>query len=178
MVGMDEKRTRIIIAICLLAGTALGYMMGETSTGLLVGFLASLGLTGAYRRKVSLSKAQRRIVVTIAFVLMLSVGVGFGLLTGDYVSGLGSAIALSFVIVLKMERLFDERIGSLFSKASRDGFVAVNLSLAALLFASRLTAGESVLPTLSFDIWLLLIVSVGWVIFLFSATYHAYVKGE
>jgi hypothetical protein len=175
---MDEKRTRIIIAVCLLAGATIGYMMGMTATGLLVGFLASLGLTGSYRRKVSLTKAQRRIVVTIAFVLMLSVGVGFGLLTGDYVSGLGSAIALSFVIVLKMERLFDERIGSLFSKASRDGFVAVNLSLAALLFVNRLTVSESILSALAPDKWILLTIAAGWVIFLVSLIYHAYIKGE
>ncbi len=175
---MDEKRTGIVIAVCLLAGAIIGYFIGMTRTGLLVGFLASLGLTGSYRRKVSLSKTQRRIVVTIAFVLMLSVGVGFGLLTGDYISGLGSAIALSFVIVLKMERLFDERIGSLFSKASRDGFVAVNLSLAALIFANRLMISESVLSVLSSNNWLLLAMAIGWAIFLISVIYHAYIKGD
>lgn len=175
---MDAKRVRIILAICLLAGAAMGYIAGQTATGLLIGFLAGMGLTGSYRRNVSLTKAQRRIVVAIVFVAMLAVGVGFGVLTGDYVSGLGSAVALSFVIVLKAERLFDERVGQLFSKASRDGFVAANLALAAILFVWRLTAGEPLLAALSPEMLLLVVLGASWAVFLVSLTYHAYVKGE
>ena len=174
---MEKNRSTLIIGICLVGGALIGYLSGDTSTGLIIGFLLSLFFTRSYRT-VSLSKANRRIIVTIAFISMILVGIWFGLETGDYLSGIGSAIAISFVIVLKMEKLYDERVGLLFSKASRDGFVTANLSLATLLFTNRLSMGEQFISALTIDKMLLIAMTPCWVVFLVSLAYHAYIKGE
>jgi len=176
---MDEKtRTTLILCICLGGGAAIGYTVGSTTTGLLVGFLLGMALTGGFRRTVKWTKAQRRVIIAAAFTGMILVGLSFGVVTGDYVSGLGSAIAMSLVIVLKMEKVFDERIGALVSKAGRDGFVAANLAFAALLFAARLAGDEPPLASLAPSGWVLVAAVTSWCVFLVSATYHAYVKGE
>lgn len=176
---MDEKtRTVFILCLCLGGGAAAGYALGQTTTGLLIGFILGIGLTGGTHRTAKWSKAQRRVVVAITLGAMLLVGVSFGFLTGDYVSGFGSAVAMSLVVVLKMEKLFDERIGVLFAKAGRDGFVAGNLALAALLFAARLMEGDSFLAELEPKMWLLVAAGASWAVFVLSAIYHAFIKGE
>ncbi|MCX6648324.1 MAG: hypothetical protein NTV61_02905 [Candidatus Bathyarchaeota archaeon] len=125
------------------------------------------------------TKAQRRVVVAIALTAMVVVGVSYWWLTGDYISGLGSSIALSFVVVLKMEKLFDERVGALFAKAGRDGFIAMNLALAVVLFAVRFASGrDPMLLGISPVTWFLSSACASWFVFLVSVTYHAYVKGE
>ena len=176
---MDEKiRIPLILGLCLGGGAAIGYMIGEITTGLLVGFLLGITLTGGFRRTVKWTKAQRRVIIAVALTGMLVVGASFGLLTGDYVSGLGSAVAMSLVVVLKMEKLFDERVGALFAKAGRDGFVAANLAVAALLFTARITGDDPLLAGLPPTTWLLVAAAVSWGVFLVSAGYHAYIKGE
>jgi hypothetical protein len=176
---MDE-RTRIvlILCICLGGGAAIGYMIGALTTGLVVGLMFGLLLTGGFRRTVKWSKAQRRVIIAVAFMSMISAGLAIGIITGDYVSGLGSAIAMSVVVVLKMEKVFDERIGALFSKAGRDGFVAANLAFAALLFAARLMGDDPLIASLTPTGSVLAAAVTSWCVFLVSAGYHAYVKGE
>jgi hypothetical protein len=176
---MNEKtKTVLILCLCLGGGAAAGYTIGQTTTGLLIGFILGIGLTGGTHRTAKWSKPQRRVVVTVTLTAMLLVGASFGFLTGDYLSGLGSAIAMSFVVVLKMEKLFDERVGVLFAKAGRDGFVAGNLTLAALLFAAHLIDGDSFLASLEPKMWLIMDAGASWVVFLVSAIYHAFIKGE
>lgn len=172
-----KNQATIITAICLVGGAIIGYLMGDASFGLIVGFLISLGITGSYR-KVSLTKANRRIIVGGAFTGMILVGIWFGLYTGDYLSGLGSAVAISFIIVLKMEKLFDERVGVLFNKASRDGFIASNLVLALFLYINRIYRGSQTLSFLNFNNLLLISIGLCWIVFLTSLLYHAYIKGE
>ncbi len=171
-------KTVLILCLCLGGGAAAGYAIGQTTTGLLIGFILGIGLTGGTHRTAKWPKAQRRIIVAATLAAMLLVGASFGFLTGDYVSGLGSAAAMSLVVVLKMERLFDERVGALISKAGRDGFVAGNLAVAGLLFAVRLVGDDPLLSGLAPAGWLLLAAGAGWAVFLVSAGYHAYVKGE
>jgi hypothetical protein len=176
---MDERtRAALILCLCMCGGAAIGYVAGVLTTGLLVGFIFGMLLTGGFRRNVKWTKEQRRIVIVVALAMMMVVGFSFGILTGDYVSGLGSAVAMSLVVVLKMEKLFDERIGALFSKAGRDGFVAANLAFAALLFAARLFGDDPLLASLTPTLWVLIAAATSWGVFLVSATYHAYVKGE
>jgi hypothetical protein len=176
---MDERtRITLILCICLGGGAAIGYAVDSTTTGLLVGFLLGIALTGGFRRTVKWTKAQRRVIIAAAFTGMILVGLSFGIVTGDYVSGLSSAIAMSLVIVLKMEKIFDERIGALFSKAGRDGFVAANLAFAALLFAARLMGDDPLLASLTPTGWVLVAAVTSWCVFLVSAGYHVYVKGE
>jgi hypothetical protein len=176
---MDERtRIALILCICLGGGAAIGYTIGALTTGLVVGLMLGLLLTGGFRRTVKWTKAQRRVIIAAAFTGMILVGLSFGIVTGDYVSGLGSAIAMSLVIVLKMEKIFDERIGALFSKAGRDGFVAANLAFAALLFAARLMGDDPLLASLTPTGWVLVAAVTSWCVFLVSAGYHAYVKGE
>jgi hypothetical protein len=174
---LDKNQATIITAICLVGGAVIGYLIGDASFGLIVGFLISLGITGSYRR-VSLTKANRRIIVGVVFTAMILVGIWFGLYTGDYLSGLGSAMALSFVIVLKMEKLYDERVGVLFNKASRDGFITANLVLALFLFTNRIYGGSQTLSFLTFNNILLTTLGLCWIVFLASLLYHAYIKGE
>lgn len=90
--------------------------------------------------------------------------------------GITAGIGFSFVIGLKWEKLYDERMSSIFSKAARNAFVVVNAGLSmALIFGQGL---ETPVLTLPLGELLQYVVYLSWVVFLVSWFYHANYKGE
>jgi hypothetical protein len=173
----EQTRKQLTLAACLAAGALLAWLTKSWSP-ILFASLIGLAATGSLGKGVSLTKQTRRAVTAAVFSCMLLLGLTLGYMTGDYVSGVVGAFALSFVIILKAERLFDERVGVVLAKAGRDGFVAGNI-LVNLHFMLGGIIGD--LPLIS--AWttrgqLAAAVCFTWVVFLASAAYHAFVKGE
>jgi hypothetical protein len=100
----------------------------------------------------------------------------FGYIVGDIVLGITAGIGFSFVIGLKWEKLYDERMSSMFSKAARNSFVTINAGLSvSLLFGQGL---ERPLIQMPFGEQLKFIIYLSWLVFLLSWFYHANYKGE
>jgi hypothetical protein len=120
-------------------------------------------------------KKTRRIVSWSMLGMSILGCLLFGYIVGDIVLGLTAGIGFSFVVGLKWEKLYDERMSSMFSKAARNAFVTVNAGLSmSLLFGQMGGPFEGIaLSTL-----LQYVIYLSWAVFLLSWFYHANYKGE
>ena len=102
----------------------------------------------------------------------------YGFVVGDVRSGIGAAIGLSFVIGLKGEKLFDERISNFFSKATRDAFVFANAGFTYVGFFHQLVDLIPYVDRIPVMDRFVYVLFLSWLVFLISWIYHYYVKGE
>ena len=110
-------------------------------------------------------------------LLAVCIIAGFGM--GDVVAGLGSAIAYSLVLGLRTKKLWtDERTSAIFSKASRNAFVVVNLAFPWVVFWDKITFRNPFLNQLSYRALFFVVMVFSWVVFLMSWLYHNYLIGE
>ncbi|OGD52724.1 hypothetical protein A3K81_00595 [Candidatus Bathyarchaeota archaeon RBG_13_60_20] len=177
---MDERTKRAAgWATGILLGLVWGYLMGNLAIGVALGMAFGSVLSKRFVGEEPIKdKKTRRMVMWLGVASMVAGAVAYGYLTGDLVSGLSAGIGLSFVVGLKWEKLYDERMSAVFSKAARNAFVVVCAGFSFLAFFDDL-AGLA--P------WLAMVPVAGrfagamyasWAIFIVSWVYHSYLKGE
>jgi len=162
----------------MLIGAAIGLAMGEIATGTAIGVTLSLILSQQLAgESVKLDKKKQR---KTSWALLGSMAMGcvaFGVLSGNIVDGIASAIGLSFVVGLKWEQLYDERMSGMFSKAARNAFVVVNAGFTVTVFFNEVV-NYSVFAGVPFIIQLKSVIYISWAVFLVSWVYHANYRGE
>lgn len=175
---MENKRNARLVG--MVVGMILGFGVGLAIDNIAVGAGMGVAYGVAFGRAFSgeeiiQDKKKRR---TVSWGLLGTCILGclaFGYLAGDIMLGLTAGIGFSFVIGLKWEKLYDERMSSMFSKAARNAFVTVNAGLSASLLFSQMGGPLEGIPVGNL---LMYVVYLSWVVFLVSWLYHANYKGE
>lgn len=174
----NKQNARIygmIIGIIFGLGVGLALDNIAIGAGLGIPYGVVLGRVLSGEELVKDKKTRRRVSWTILSISILGCLL-FGYVIGDIVMGITAGIGFSFVIGLKWEKLYDERMSSMFSKAARNAFVTVNAGLSlTLMFSQGL---ETPIITTPMDQLLKYVIYVSWIVFLLSWFYHANYKGE
>jgi len=174
----DKKNARLIgMIIGIVFGLGIGLALDNIAIGAGLGIPYGLiiGRVLSGEELVKDKKTRRRLSWTMLSVSILGCLL-FGYIVGDIVMGITAGIGFSFVIGLKWEKLYDERMSSMFSKAARNAFVTVNAGLSlSLMFSQGL---ESPIIAIPMGQLLKYVIYVSWAVFLLSWVYHANYKGE
>ena len=175
----NKKNARMV---GMLIGTAFGIFYGLAIDNIAIGIGMGLGVGGAIgsslagEELIKDKKTRRRTSWALLGSMMIGSAV-FGMLQGNVIEGLAAGIGFSFVIGLKWDRLYDERMSAVFSKATRNAFVAVNAGFSFVVFF-----GEVLKYTIVASVPLIeqikYVIYISWAIFLVSWLYHANYKGE
>ena len=174
----DKKNARLIgMIIGIVFGLGIGLALDNIAIGAGLGIPYGLiiGRVLSGEELVKDKKTRRRLSWTMLSVSILGCLL-FGYIVGDIVMGITAGIGFSFVIGLKWEKLYDERMSSMFSKAARNAFVTVNAGLSlSLMFSQGL---ETPIISIPRGQLLMYVIYVSWAVFLLSWFYHANYKGE
>jgi hypothetical protein len=178
MMMKDKTNARILgMLIGLIMGVGVGQALDNIALGIGLGISYGVALSFAFSKQevVRDKKTRRRLSWTMLSVSILGCLL-FGYIVGDIVLGVTAGIGFSFVVGLKWEKLYDERMSSMFSKAARNAFVTINAGLSlVLIFGHGL---ENPLFTLPLGEQLKYVIYLSWVVFLLSWIYHSNYKGE
>jgi len=163
----------------ILLGLVWGYFMENYAVGLAMG----TALGAVFSKQLAgeepiQDKKTRRLVMWLGLAMMVAGAMAYGYITGDLVSGLSAGIGLSFVVGLKWEKMYDERMSAVFSKAARNAFVVVCAGFSFLAFFDELVELTPWLATVPVVDRFVYIMYASWAIFLVSWVYHSYLKGE
>lgn len=174
----NKQNARIYgMILGIIFGLGVGLAIDSIPIGMGMGipYGVVLGRVLSGEELVKDKKTRRRVSWTMLSVSILGC-LAFGYIVGDIVMGITAGIGFSFVIGLKWEKLYDERMSSMFSKAARNAFVTVNAGLSlSLMFSQGLET-----PVINIPIGQLLqyVIYLSWIVFLLSWVYHANYKGE
>jgi len=177
---MDKQTKRVAgWAMGFLLGLVWGYFMGNYTIGLAMGTV----LGAIFSRRLAgeepiQDKKTGRLVMWLGLAMMVAGAVTYGYITGDLMSGLSAGIGLSFVVGLKWEKLYDERMGAVFSKAARDAFVVVCAGFSFLAFFDEIVELAPWLASVPVVDRFVGVMYASWAIFLVSWVYHSYLRGE
>lgn len=174
----NKRNSRILgMAIGLIMGVGVGLALDNIALGIGVGISYGVALSIAFsKRELIRDKKTRRRISWIMLSVSILGCLLFGYIIGDIALGVTAGIGFSFVIGLKWEKLYDERMSSMFSKAARNAFVTINAGLSiSLMFGQGL---ENPIFTLPLGVQLKYVIYLSWVVFLFSWLYHSNYKGE
>lgn len=172
----NAKLYGMILGITIGIGVGLALDNLAVGAGLGVPYGVILGKILAGEEAIK-DRKTRRTVSWIMIGLSASGCLLFGYVVGDIILGITSAIGFSFVVGLKWEKLYDERISNMFSKAARNAFVVVNAGLSIILIFGQGMSTE-ILASFTMGQQLTYIIYLSWVVFLLSWLYHANYKGE
>ena len=175
---MEDKRTARLIG--MIVGMVIGFGVGLALDNIAIGAGMGVAYGVAFSRAFSgeeliQDKKKRRIVSWGLLGTSIMGCLAFGYIAGDIMLGLTAGVGFSFVIGLKWEKLYDERMSSMFSKAARNAFVTVNAGLSVSLLLSKMGGP---LEGLTIGTLLTYVVYLSWAVFLVSWLYHANYKGE
>ena len=176
-----DKSTRKTLGMLLGAvlGLFLGVLFDNITLGLIWGAVMTVPMGKAFAGEELIEdKGTRRRFTLISALTLVSGCLMYGFTVGDVRSGIGAAIGLSFIIGLKGEKLFDERISNIFSTATRDAFVFANAGFTYVGFFHQLIdliPFIDLIPVMDRFVYVLFL---SWLVFLLSWVYHYYVKGE
>ena len=174
----NKKNARLygmIIGIVFGLGVGLAIDSLPIGMGMGIPYGVVLGRVLSGEELVKDKKTRRRLSWTMLSVSILGC-LAFGYIVGDIVLGITAGIGFSFVIGLKWEKLYDERMSSMFSKAARNAFVTVNAGLSlSLMFGQGL---ENPIVDIPIGQLLQYVIYLSWAVFLLSWIYHANYKGE
>ena len=174
----DKRNARLIgMIIGIIFGIGIGIALDNIAVGAGLGipYGVVLGRVLSGEELIKDKKTRRRFSWAMLSVSILGCLL-FGYIVGDVVMGLTAGIGFSFVIGLKWEKLYDERMSSMFSKAARNAFVTINAGLSlSLMFSQGL---ENPIITIPIGQMLKYVIYVSWAVFLLSWFYHANYKGE
>jgi hypothetical protein len=177
---MDKQTKRAAgWVIGILLGLVWGFYMENYAVGLAMG----TALGAVFSKQLAgeepiQDKKTRRLVMWSALAMMVAGAVLYGYITGDIVSGLSAGIGLSFVVGLKWEKMYDERMSAVFSKAARNAFVVVCAGFSFLAFFDEMVMLTPWLATIPVVDRFVGVMYASWAIFLVSWVYHSYLKGE
>ncbi len=177
---MDKSNRKILgMLLGAVLGLFLGVLFDNITLGLIWGGAMVVPMGKAFAGEELIEdKGTRQRIVLISTLTLVGGGLMYGFVAGDLRSGIGAAIGLSFVIGLKSEKLFDERISNIFSKATRDAFVFANAGFTYVGFFHQLwdfIPYVDRIPVMDRFVYVLVL---SWLVFLLSWVYHYYVKGE
>lgn len=177
---MDKSTKKILGSVAGFAlGMALGVLFDNLTLGLIWGSVMTVPLGKAFAGEELIEDKKTRQRFTLISTLTLVAGcMMYGFVVGDVRSGIGAAIGLSFVIGLKGEKLFDERISNIFSKATRDAFVFANAGFTYVGFFHQLVDLIPFIDRIPVMDRFVYVLFLSWLVFLLSWVYHYYVKGE
>ncbi len=174
----NKQNARIygmIIGIIFGLGVGLAIDNIAIGAGLGIPYGIVMGRVLSGEELVKDKKTRRRVSWIMLSVSILGCLL-FGYIVGDIVLGITAGIGFSFVIGLKWEKLYDERMSSMFSKAARNAFVTVNAGLSlSLMFGQGL---ENPIVNIPIGQLLQYVIYLSWIVFLLSWVYHANYKGE
>jgi hypothetical protein len=176
---MKNKRNSQILGMVLglIFGIGMGQALDNIALGIGLGLAYGVALSRAFTGQELIKDKKRRKRFSWMMLSLSILGcLLFGYIVGDIVLGITAGIGFSFVIGLKWEKLYDERMSSMFSKAARNAFVTVNAGLSLTLILGQ--GLESPLFLLPFSEQLKYVIYLSWLVFLFSWFYHANYKGE
>ena len=176
-----DKQTRRAAGwvIGILLGIVWGYFMENYALGLAMG--TALGAVFSKRlegEEPIQDKKTRRLVMWLGLAMMVAGALAYGYIEGDLLSGLSAGVGLSFVVGLKWEKLYDERMSAVFSKAARNAFVVVCAGFSFLAFFDEIVELTPWLVSVPVVDRFVGVMYASWAIFLASWVYHSYVKGE
>jgi len=175
----DKKTARIVgMAIGIAFGVGIGLALENIAIGIGLGlpYGVVIGKVLAGEELVQDKKTRRMVSWTMLAFSILGC-LFFGYLVGDIVLGLTAGIGFSFVIGLKWEKLYDERVSSMFNKAARNAFVVINAGLSfVMIFGQGMQ--DTMISSIPLGEQLKYVIYLSWVIFLVSWLYHANYKGE
>ena len=174
----NKRNARIYgMIIGIIFGVGVGLALDNIAIGMGMGipYGVVIGKVLSGEELVKDKKTRRRVSWTMLSVSILGC-ILFGYVVGDIVMGITAGIGFSFVIGLKWEKLYDERMSSMFSKAARNAFVTVNAGLSiSLMFGQGL---ENPIVNIPIGQLLQYVIYLSWIVFLLSWIYHANFKGE
>ena len=175
----NKKNARIIgmaigLAIGIGVGLALDNIAIGAGLGIPYGIIFGKVLAGEEFVK---DKKTRRTVSWIMLAFSILGCLLYGYIVGDLILGLTAGIGFSFVIGLKWEKLYDERVSKMFNKAARNSFVVINAGLSLVLIFGQ-GMSNTIFTSISLGQQLEYVIYLSWVIFLVSWLYHANNKGE
>ena len=177
---MENKENAKLVGwvVGMLIGMGVGLAMGNIAIGSGIG--VSLGMAFAKQLSGEDPKGDKKTKRRTSWIMLGSMTLGcvvFGIITGHILEGFASAIGLSFVVGLKWEQLYDERMSSMFSKAARNAFVVINAGFTFIVFFNEVIE-YSFLAAVPFIQQLKSVIYISWAVFLVSWVYHANYKGE
>ena len=174
----NKRNARIYgMIIGIIFGVGVGLALDNIAIGMGMGipYGVVIGKVLSGEELVKDKKTRRRVSWTMLSVSILGC-ILFGYVVGDIILGITAGIGFSFVIGLKWEKLYDERMSSMFSKAARNAFVTVNAGLSiSLMFGQGL---ENPIVNIPIGQLLQYVIYLSWIVFLLSWIYHANFKGE
>jgi len=176
-----DKSTRKNLGMLLgfVMGLAIGVLTDNITLGLIWGGAMTVPMGKAFAGEELIEDKGTRQRFTLISTLTLVAGcLMYGIVVGDVRSGIGAAIGLSFVIGLKGEKIFDERISNIFSKATRDAFVFANAGFTYVGFFHQLVDVIPYIDRIPVMDRFVYVLFLSWLVFLLSWVYHYYVKGE
>ena len=177
---MESKQNKRIMGVILglILGVFYGMALGNIALGLGVGVSigAAIGNSMAGEELIKDKKTRRRMSWGLLGSMILG-SIAFGILKGNIIEGLSAGIGFSFVVGLKWDKLYDERMSAMFSKAARNAFVMVNAGFSFLVFFGEVLKYTPV-ATVPLIEQIKFVVYLSWAVFLASWLYHANYKGE
>jgi hypothetical protein len=177
---MDEQTKRAAGWVTgILIGLVWGYFMENYALGIAMGTALGVVFSKQFAGEEPIQdKKTRRRVMWLALAMMVAGALAYGYITGDLLSGLSAGIGLSFVVGLKWEKMYDERMSAVFSKAARNAFVVVCAGFSFVTFFDELvelTPFLSAVPVVGRFVG---VMYASWAVFLASWMYHSYLRGE
>ncbi len=173
----NKQNKRILGAIIgLVLGLGVGLALDNIAIGAGMGAAYAAAFSNIFAGEERFKDKKTRRLVSWSMLATCILGcLAFGYIVGDIVLGLTAGIGFSFVVGLKWEKLYDERMSSMFSKAARNAFVVVNAGLSFTLLMNQVGGPLSGTPL---GTSLQYVVYLSWAVFLFSWFYHANIRGE
>jgi hypothetical protein len=177
---MDKSNRKMLgMLVGFAFGLILGVLFDNIILGLIWGSVMTVPLGKAFAGEELIEdKGTRRRFTLISTLTLVAGCLMYGFAVGDVRSGIGAAIGLSFIIGLKGEKLFDERISNIFSKATRDAFVFANAGFTYVGFFHQLVDVIPFVDRIPIMDRFVYVLVLSWLVFLLSWVYHYYVKGE
>ena len=174
----NKRNARIIgMILGLIMGVGMGSALENMALGIGLGVAYGFALGRAFSgQELIKDKKTRRRFSWIMLSLSILGCLVFGYVVGNIVLGITAGIGFSFVIGLKWEKLYDERMSSMFSKAARNAFVTINAGFSVVLIFVQ--GMETPLINLPLSQSLQYVIYLSWAVFLLSWFYHANYKGE
>lgn len=172
----NARLTGMVIGAVL--GIFYGLALDNIALGIGVGLPmgVAIGQRLAGEEIIKDKKIRRRTSWALLGTMFLGAAV-FGVYEGNIIEGVAAGIGLSFVVGLKWDKLYDERMSSMFSKAARNAFVMVNAGFSFVVFFGEVMKFTplAVVPLIE---QIKYVIYISWAVFLASWIYHANYKGE